>query len=348
MVDGAQNSDSTRIGTPPAAVDFSTRELGTYETRRSWTATIQQLYCELDVVVHEPRRRFEADLQVRPIGEIQVSTIRADPHTVVRTRSMIDAADHDDFLLCLVTDGFAELTQAGRTALLEPGSFAILDCAAPFSHSSPTPFEQVVLRVGREQLSTRLEHDVAATVTARAVPDLGSGRVVSHFLRDIATVEGDPRAGSAFALSSSALDLVAAVLTESGPPTPSRTRAAHARDLQTVQRALLGYLDDSERTVGQVASEMGMSLRYVQKLFQLHGTTPRAWLFRARVERARQYLLSTDATVAAISDQVGFRDVSHFSRLFRDVTGSSPGEFRRSSRAAEMPIADANGCTAHG
>jgi AraC-like DNA-binding protein len=59
---------------------------------------------------------------------------------------------------------------------------------------------------------------------------------------------------------------------------------------------------------------------------------PRAWLYRTRVERARKYLLSTDLTVAEVSEQSGFRDVSHFSRTFRAVYGSSPGRYRTEHR----------------
>lgn len=72
-----------------------------------------------------------------------------------------------------------------------------------------------------------------------------------------------------------------------------------------------------------------MSLRTVHKLFNAEGTTTRAWLYQARLEAARRYLLTTDLSVADVSECAGFRDVSHFSRLFRSTFGSSPGLYRK-------------------
>ena len=67
---------------------------------------------------------------------------------------------------------------------------------------------------------------------------------------------------------------------------------------------------------------------HIHKLFSLTGTTPRTWLYQLRLDRARGQLLDTDSTVAEISDRVGFRDVSHFSRAFRKRFGVSPAHFR--------------------
>jgi AraC-like DNA-binding protein len=71
-----------------------------------------------------------------------------------------------------------------------------------------------------------------------------------------------------------------------------------------------------------------MSLRNMQKLVSATGHTPTGLLHQARVERAKNLLLTTDLSVADVAAAVGYLDVSHFSRTFRRLTGHSPGRFR--------------------
>lgn len=53
---------------------------------------------------------------------------------------------------------------------------------------------------------------------------------------------------------------------------------------------------------------------------------------RSHVERARQMLISTNHSMASISDKSGFRDSRHFSILFRKLMGLTPTEYRKRYR----------------
>lgn len=48
-----------------------------------------------------------------------------------------------------------------------------------------------------------------------------------------------------------------------------------------------------------------------------------------RIDRARELLRSTGAKVQEVSDEVGFQDVAHFSRIFKSYVGCSPKEYRQ-------------------
>ncbi|MBF6069788.1 AraC family transcriptional regulator [Nocardia farcinica] len=334
MAERERSGDCART---EALVSLRTSELDSREGRTQWSSTLERLYCEMDVAWPDPHRHFDAEWGGRPFGDLHVSTIRADAHTVVRSPAMIGSDEHVGHLVCLVTEGRVEVRQAGRTTVLEDGAFALLDCAAPFVFHSPAPFRQVVVRTPTELLTARLPGRIVEHGTARAIGgDTGAGELVGRFLRDLSTTTAPISPGAALSLASSTVDMLATALAD-GPVPTGAAQLHRTEDLAYVQRVIEQQLHDPELTLAQVAAEAGMSLRTVQKLFSAAGTTPRTWLYQARLERARKYLVTTQMSVAQVSECAGFRDVSHFSRTFRAAFGTSPGRYRAAHTDAETP-----------
>lgn len=86
-------------------------------------------------------------------------------------------------------------------------------------------------------------------------------------------------------------------------------------------------------TLGSTARHFHISPAYVSKLFQLHvGTTFLGYLHQLRVSRASSLLLNTELRVSEIAFSVGFESLRTFSRVFREIKGATPGQFRKSYR----------------
>lgn len=64
------------------------------------------------------------------------------------------------------------------------------------------------------------------------------------------------------------------------------------------------------------------------------GRTPHQYLTMRRLEKAADLLTRTDRSITEICFEVGFQSPGSFSSLFRRHSGSSPREFRSSSRQA--------------
>lgn len=58
------------------------------------------------------------------------------------------------------------------------------------------------------------------------------------------------------------------------------------------------------------------------------GRSPKAEIIRNQLERAKEMLAATDLSLAQISQRVGFRHAQHFSTIFKDKLGETPGTFR--------------------
>lgn len=85
-----------------------------------------------------------------------------------------------------------------------------------------------------------------------------------------------------------------------------------------------------------VAARHGVSVRYVQRLFEESGLTFTAYLTEQRLAAAYKALrrrAAADVPVSTIAFDCGFADVSHFNRSFRQRFGCTPSDVRNAARA---------------
>ena len=83
-----------------------------------------------------------------------------------------------------------------------------------------------------------------------------------------------------------------------------------------------------------VADYFGLSQPYTSKLVkQLTGTNFKEYLNQYRIDRAKKLLLQDEAVlVNDLAQQVGFTNSTSFRRVFKSITGVSPGEYREQQK----------------
>jgi len=83
-------------------------------------------------------------------------------------------------------------------------------------------------------------------------------------------------------------------------------------------------------TIKQISYRVGLNPNKLQDGFKrLYGSTVNAYVRDKRLEISKELLLNTLQNMAEISDQVGITSKSYFSKMFKDVYGMSPNEFRK-------------------
>ncbi|AMJ61003.1 AraC family transcriptional regulator [Bosea sp. PAMC 26642] len=86
----------------------------------------------------------------------------------------------------------------------------------------------------------------------------------------------------------------------------------------------------SELTIAQVAQECRLTPSHFARAFRRSmGLAPHRYLMELRVDEAKRLLAQPHLPLADIALICGFGDQSHFTRVFRQVTGASPGAWRR-------------------
>ena len=79
-----------------------------------------------------------------------------------------------------------------------------------------------------------------------------------------------------------------------------------------------------------IATHSGMSYSKFRKVFRDYtGFAPAQYFLRLKMERAKDYLLSTNLSCKEISYRLGFDSASYFNKMFRHYEGITPKEFRK-------------------
>ncbi len=117
------------------------------------------------------------------------------------------------------------------------------------------------------------------------------------------------------------------------PSVPLFTLPALRRARDLIDRAYAEPLD-----LDALAREAGYSKFHFARAFAAaYGETPRVYLSRRRIERAKELLRAANLSVTEICFLVGFESLGSFSTLFRRLVGQSPSEYRAASVASGGP-----------
>ena len=99
-------------------------------------------------------------------------------------------------------------------------------------------------------------------------------------------------------------------------------------------RQAIAYINehlDQNLTLAELAFVVHMSPHYFASLFkQSTGLSPHQYVTKCRIEKAKQLLTKQELAIVEICQQVGFQSQSHFTRVFRQHTATTPKAYRDS------------------
>lgn len=103
--------------------------------------------------------------------------------------------------------------------------------------------------------------------------------------------------------------------------------------LDSIRTALRPHLHENGLTADKAAKICGHDRRRLSRELREMGTTLSKEITKLRADKASRDLVETDHPVAEIAETVGFTDPTVFSRAFKNWTGQSPREYRRTRRS---------------
>jgi AraC family transcriptional regulator len=87
---------------------------------------------------------------------------------------------------------------------------------------------------------------------------------------------------------------------------------------------------EDELSLDKLAEAAGLSIAHFSQMFRRStGESPHKFVLRHRVERAKGMLRAADARILDVAVACGFKTQQHFARVFRQLCGASPTEYRQ-------------------
>lgn len=275
--------------------------------------------------------RFAGRLEQHTLGPLALNFIRADPQEVWRTPRDIGRSTDNHFYLLHIRAGRLVVRQRGREAVVEAGACVLVDSKEPYHFSFPEGDFCLSTQLPAPWLNTWLPapEDLVARPWGPATG--GWGAVLAGALGNFSAQGFDDMPLPASAMA----DQIGSLLALAGGNPRARTSSHRTALLRRLRSAINDQFADAALAPTQVAQAHGISVRYLHALFAEAGTSFGAELMASRLERASRMLNDGRFGGLAVSEiawRCGFKDPSHFARVFRRRFGSAPVNYQKGLR----------------
>jgi AraC-like DNA-binding protein len=241
----------------------------------------------------------------------------------------------DALVILLVESGAIDMEQDGTRLSLTEGALLLFDPGIEYTQTSHRDARGLALRMPRAALEKR-----GAALHSREmfIPDVTSPdvAVLRSFIASTAAYGQHCSPHGKKLTAEHLIDLMEIVADDLNAP--GRMRSSDAM-LREIKRYIKRHVGDENMSVETVASAMGVSRRYLTRLFERDGSSMTRYLLHQRLARAKKILATGNETlrINEVAWQCGFVSAAHFSNSFKKMYGVSPGELQRSQRSGRIP-----------
>ena len=238
-----------------------------------------------------------------------------------------------NYLLHYILDGCGRFQAEGQEYHLGKGEGFLI-----------TPNKQTFYQADREHPWTYLwiGFDGSSCESCLRAAGLGNGRLTFRCgggeelwqLVEAMLSQNKPTSERDFVLQSLLCQFFACLTREISPSSEtflSKTERENLYVHQALEYIRNNYADGI--TVSDVANYVALNRSYLITLFQrVLDISPREYLTRFRLTRAREQLTLTDASIASIAASCGYQDSQVFSKAFKQLFGLTPAKYRSQDR----------------
>ncbi len=280
-------------------------------------------------------------LETRSVGELTIihyaAPNRADP---APRDEGLTAPKGLSLLLALTRSECAFKADDRRWKAMRPKEVLVVEGGAPLEIRPEAGARLAGLAMPTHLLSPRfLSPDRLKSANLRS-HGLGMAALLYDLLDRFA--ESEATARGAGALIDAVGGLLSATLEDfQAEERPPRGEAGRAR-FDQIGRHLRRHFADPDLSAEDVANAVGVSRRYLHRLYAQFGRSFRSELVTLRIESCVKSFLDEsqiNKTIAEIAFAAGYTDISQFNRHFRRLKGATPSALRRAVNA-EIALAE--------
>jgi AraC family transcriptional activator of tynA and feaB len=272
---------------------------------------------------------FRGEISSQKVAGIQVSTIRSEAQTISHGRREIASSDQQLYFLLLQTKGLAHITQGPQDFILQPGDFTLVATEHPYKLAFKADFEQLCINIPKHFLRARL--DSPDTIIGQKVcVDDDLAKLGRNYLQTLQSLGERPKSIDTERLVNNFLDLLPLIF-NSNQPRHSDLSRYKAVQLDTLRSFITRELANPALSPKMAADYLGVSVRYIHKVFAGSEESFGRTVLTMRLQRASEALCTpqmSHQTVADIAFKWGFNDLSYFGKCFKKQYQMTPRQWR--------------------
>jgi len=331
-------SEVTHVTNPEsfATVRFSTADLPENMRVATWREHYGHTVLRADI---EPAddALLDATVASRALPGLQLVSGRFTAARIIRTREMI-VDGNDDLSLLVNQSGNVTVYARGREVTLRENDAVLISSGEAVVFDRRSFGESIAIRIPYSMLSPVVV-DVDDAIMHHIPRDTAALKLLTSYSN---TLLGDDHSVATPALrhhvATHVHDLVALALGATREAADvANSRGVGAARLRAAKTHIIENINRRDISIGSVALRLGVTPRYLQRLFESDGTTFSAFLLGRRLARAHRMLSepqSVQRQVSAIAYDAGFGDLSYFNRCFRRLYGATPMDIRETAAKA--------------
>ena len=272
---------------------------------------------------------LQARFRYVELGGIKLVDITGHQHVVERLPVHLRTREKDSVFLTLLVRGAAFVNRANECVVLNEGDVVLYDTNRPYMHGFPGFMRHIMFEVAGNEFRQRFPRwDLRAA--RRYDASVGAGRQISASLQKIIT-HYSPFSGSAVGATEIEEKIWNVLRMAYGLSQGAERSTYHSLVIDRVHQFIAANLHDPKLSPEMIAEHAGISVRQLNRLFAEEPDTLCTHIFAMRLDACRTDLRRRDTEQASVSEIAyswGFRNLSHFSRNFRERFGCTPSESR--------------------
>ncbi len=269
-------------------------------------------------IIYTPSAFAKANLlHLQEVGELHAKTPHVSKHNNLQS-----------FLFFIVERGKGTVTCDGKVHTLKQGDCVFLDCSRPYSHCSSEDLWTLkwahFFGPSMKEIFRRYEQRGGIPAFTTYQPEK-----YSLLMDELFTAASSDDHIKDMKINEKLSALLTLLMEECGNPGIGETSAMGKRNLLDV-RSFLDANFPRKISLDELAETFYINKFYLTRLFKdQFGMSISTYLLHLRITHAKKLLRFTDLPMDKISQECGMNDANYFSRMFKKIEGTSPGEYRK-------------------
>jgi AraC-like DNA-binding protein len=276
---------------------------------------------------------FRGEIDVHASARYVLSASRHSPVSLVRRSA---SAAQERVAISLQLNGSATGLAGDRAVSADPGDVIFVDLSQSLTIRQSAQdglVDELTLWTGRDRILPLVSDENALHGLVLKANSPG-GAVIGAAMQTFAGLAPRTQLADFDAVAEGVVILAA----KSIAPSLARTGGSWAppplASFVTIRRYIDRKLASPDLSANSIAAEFGLSRASLYRLFEPAGGIAK-YIRKVRLSRAYQEITAAEFSnrrIGFIAYQLGFKNVSAFSRLFHEVYGVTPGEARERAR----------------